>query len=81
LDNVKKRSKLLERQQELEQVMKQLGGARVIEEQELLSVKNQLRALDEATALDGARRAARCSLADFAPRPPGMPKAATAKGN
>jgi hypothetical protein len=81
LDNVKKRSKLMERQQQLEQAMKQLGGARVIEEQELLAVRTQLRALEEETAVEGARRAARCSLADLAPRSPAMPKSAAAKGH
>ncbi len=49
--------------------MKGLGGARVIEEKELHAVTCRLQALNEAAQnADGAARAARCSLADFAPR-------------
>ena len=63
------RARLLERQKELEAAMKGLGGARVVEEQELRVVKNRLQALNEAArTADGTARAARCSLADFAPR-------------
>jgi hypothetical protein len=69
LDKVNERSRLLERQKELEAAMKALGGARVIEEQELHAVKCRLQALNEAARMaDGPARAARCSLADFAPR-------------
>jgi hypothetical protein len=69
LDTVNERSQLLERQKELETAMKRLGGARVIEEQELQAVKGKLQAISEAVRMaDGAARAARCSLADFAPR-------------
>jgi hypothetical protein len=69
LDKVNERSQLLQRQKELETAMKALGGARVIEEQELHAVKCRLREINEAArTADGAARAARCSLADFAPR-------------
>ncbi len=66
MNKVSERARLLERQKELEAAMKGLGGARVVEEQELRVVKNRLQALNETA--DGAARAARCSLADFAPR-------------
>jgi hypothetical protein len=69
LDTVNERARLLQRQKELETAMKQLGGARIIEEQELLAVKGRLQQINEAVrTADGAARAARCSLADFAPR-------------
>jgi hypothetical protein len=69
LDTVNERARLLQRQKELETAMKQLGGARIIEEQELLAVKGKLQQINEAARMaDGAARAARCSLADFAPR-------------
>jgi hypothetical protein len=74
LDTVNERARLLQRQKELETAVKQLGGARIIEEQELLAVKGKLQEINEAARTadgrmaDGAARAARCSLADFAPR-------------
>jgi hypothetical protein len=69
LDKVNERSRLVQRQKELEAAMKGLGGARVIEEKELHAVKCRLQALNESEqTADGAARAARCSLADFAPR-------------
>jgi hypothetical protein len=71
LDNVNERAQLLQRQRELETAMKQQGGARVTDEQELHTVRRRLRALHEAARIaDGTARAARCSLADFAPRDP-----------
>jgi hypothetical protein len=58
---------LVQRQAELESAMKQPGGARVTEEQELQAVKHKLGAMISGT-LDTppSARALRCSLADFA---------------
>jgi hypothetical protein len=59
LDTIDEASELTKRQAELESAMKQPGGARVIEEQELREVKRKLGTLTLSS------RAARCSLADF----------------
>jgi hypothetical protein len=53
-------AELMKRQAELETAMKRPGGARVIEENELHSVKRKLGTLSLAA------RASRCSLADLA---------------
>jgi hypothetical protein len=58
---------LLQRQSELESAMKQPGGARVTEEQELQAVKHKLGAMLSGTLNSPpSARALRCSLADFA---------------
>ena len=69
MENVNERLELIERQKELEEAMKRLGGARVTEEQELHAIRQKLRANNEVmlTPAD-ALRAMRCSLADFARR-------------
>lgn len=58
---------LLQRQAELENAMKQPGGARVTEEHELQEVKRKLESMTSGI-LNGpiSARALRCSLADFA---------------
>jgi hypothetical protein len=59
---------LLQRQAELESAMKQPGGARVTEEQELRAVKQKLGAMISGNSnRPPLARALRCSLADFAP--------------
>ncbi len=57
---------LRSRELELENAMKQPGGARVTQEHELQSVRRKLVALNTATLSDTQNlRVLRCSLADF----------------
>lgn len=63
---------LLQRQAELENAMKQPGGARVTDEHELQEVKRKLGVMASGiSAGPPSARALRCSLADFAARNPG----------
>ena len=57
---------LRRRELELENAMKQPGGARVTQEHELQAVRRKLEALNTATLSDTqTHRVLRCSLADF----------------
>jgi hypothetical protein len=49
MESVKEHSELVMRQAELEKAMRTPGGARVIEEQELLAVRQKLAKFPEAT--------------------------------
>jgi hypothetical protein len=63
--NLETVDQLLQRQAELESAMRQLGGARITEEQELQLVKRKLAAISERSAAKASAIALRCSLADF----------------
>ena len=60
---------LRRRELELENAMKQPGGARVTQEQELQVVRQKLEALNAVTLSDTQTlRVLRCSLANFKPQ-------------
>ena len=65
-DHLETIEQLRRRELELENAMKQPGGARVIQEHELQAVRQKLEALNAVTLSDTqTARALRCSLADF----------------